>query len=189
MVPRLSITLSIMILLGLLIMCCDLLVPGMSHSFTTVKLKEEMKSPLAQPLVSDKSVPISSRKLKSKKSVQTGVDKGLSAKTKKPSTSERASKKSSRHEKPTLNTQLPVSIQLQSNIKMNLAHHGMLERSHRYDPGHDRRAGRMISPLAGELQRDHFTELDRNHDGAIDPFERAFGRLDLDRDLHSRQWE
>jgi hypothetical protein len=47
----------------------------------------------------------------------------------------------------------------------------------------------MISPLAGELQLDHFTELDRNHDGAIDPFERALGRLDLDRDLHSRQWE
>ena len=37
-----------------------------------------------------------------------------------------------------------------------------------------------------DLTHDHFQELDRNQDGAIDPVERAFGRIDMDRDLHTR---
>jgi hypothetical protein len=35
----------------------------------------------------------------------------------------------------------------------------------------------------GNVLHDHFQELDKNHDGAIDPIERATGRIDLDRDL------
>ena len=42
------------------------------------------------------------------------------------------------------------------------------------------------SPQTLDLTHDHFQELDRNQDGMIDPVERAFGRIDMDRDLHTR---
>src|SRR4029078_7876270 len=42
------------------------------------------------------------------------------------------------------------------------------------------------SPQTPDLTHDHFQELDRNQDGMIDPVERAFGRIDMDRDLHTR---
>jgi hypothetical protein len=70
--------------------------------------------------------------------------------------------------------------------KPNLSYHGMLEQPRRYDPGHARRKGAAPNPQAGDLLHDHFQELDKNRDGMIDPFERALGRLDIDRDLANR---
>jgi hypothetical protein len=79
-----------------------------------------------------------------------------------------------------------VLAEPQPLIPANLTHYGMLEQPQRYDPGRDRRTGRVIIPQAGGLLHDHFQELDQNHDGAIDPFERAAGRLDIEHDATNR---
>lgn len=67
--------------------------------------------------------------------------------------------------------------------KPDLSYHGILERPQRYDPRRDHLKGRSLNPQIGDVLHDHFQELDKNHDGAIDPLERATGRIDLDRDL------
>ncbi len=68
----------------------------------------------------------------------------------------------------------------------DLTHHGLLEDSQRYDPRPDHRTAGVQNPQTPDLTYDHFQELDRNQDGKIDPVERVFGRLDMDRDLHDR---
>lgn len=73
--------------------------------------------------------------------------------------------------------------------KPDLSYHGMLEQPQRYAPQYQHRKGEAPNPNAGTLLHDHFQELDKNRDGSIDPFERAFGRLDMDRDLADRQWQ
>jgi hypothetical protein len=70
--------------------------------------------------------------------------------------------------------------------RTDLIHFGMLEDSQRYDPRPHNDSAAVRSPQTPELTHDHFQELDRNQDGMIDPVERAFGRIDMDRDLHSR---
>jgi hypothetical protein len=70
--------------------------------------------------------------------------------------------------------------------RTDLIHYGVLEDSQRYDPRPHTDSGAVRSPQTPELTHDHFQELDRNQDGMIDPVERAFGRIDMDRDLHSR---
>lgn len=70
--------------------------------------------------------------------------------------------------------------------RQDLTHHGLLEDSQRYDPRPNHRTAGVQNPQTPELTHDHFQELDRNQDGKIDPVERAFGRLDMDRDLHDR---
>jgi hypothetical protein len=67
--------------------------------------------------------------------------------------------------------------------KPDLSYHGILERPQRYDPRRGHRKGGSLNPQIGDVLHDHFQELDKNHDGAIDPIERATGRTDLDRDL------
>jgi hypothetical protein len=71
--------------------------------------------------------------------------------------------------------------------RTDLMYHGMLESPQRYDPRRNHLGGGVPDPHTPELSHDHFQELDRNQDGTIDPVERAFGRLDMDRDLHDRQ--
>jgi hypothetical protein len=71
--------------------------------------------------------------------------------------------------------------------RQDLAHHGLLEDSQRYDPRPNHRTAGVQNPQTPDLTHDHFQELDRNQDGKIDPVERVFGRLDMDRDLHDRQ--
>jgi len=71
--------------------------------------------------------------------------------------------------------------------RTDLMYHGMLESPQRYDPRRNHIGAGVQDPLTPELTHDHFQELDRNQDGTIDPVERAFGRLDMDRDLHDRQ--
>ena len=73
--------------------------------------------------------------------------------------------------------------------KEDLSYHGMLEQPQRYRPQSQHGKGEAPNPNAGTLLHDHFQELDKNRDGTIDPFERAFGRLDIDRDLADRQWQ
>ncbi len=68
----------------------------------------------------------------------------------------------------------------------DLTHYGLLEDSQRYDPRPNHRAAGVQNPQTPDLTYDHFQELDRNQDGKIDPVERVFGRLDMDRDLHDR---
>ena len=71
---------------------------------------------------------------------------------------------------------------------IDLMYHGMLESPQRYDPRRNHRVGAGApDPHNPELTHDHFQELDRNQDGAIDPIERTFGRLDMDRDLYDRR--
>ncbi|MDE3220952.1 MAG: hypothetical protein KGO23_16450 [Nitrospirota bacterium] len=71
--------------------------------------------------------------------------------------------------------------------RTDLMYHGLLEDPQRYDPRPNYRTAGVPNPQTAELAHDHFQELDRNRDGKIDPVERAFGRLDMERDLHSRQ--
>lgn len=67
--------------------------------------------------------------------------------------------------------------------------HGMLQSPSRYDPPRGARFSGVADPDTRELTHDHFQELDRNRDGAIDPFERTLGRLDMDRDRATHRWE
>lgn len=71
--------------------------------------------------------------------------------------------------------------------RTDLNYYGVLEDSQRYDPRPNSRMAGVPNPQTPDLTHDHFQELDRNQDGKIDPVERAFGRLDMDRDLHNRQ--
>ncbi|HEV8620161.1 MAG TPA: hypothetical protein VGQ79_03970 [Nitrospiraceae bacterium] len=71
--------------------------------------------------------------------------------------------------------------------RTDLMYHGMLESPQRYDPRRNHLGAGVPDPHTPELTHDHFQELDRNQDGTIDPVERAFGRLDMDRDLQDRQ--
>jgi len=71
--------------------------------------------------------------------------------------------------------------------RTDLMYYGMLESPQRYDPRRNHLGGGVPDPNIFELTHDHFQELDRNQDGAIDPVERTFGRPDMDRDLHDRR--
>jgi len=73
--------------------------------------------------------------------------------------------------------------------KPDLSYYGMLEQPQRYVPQYQQGRSSAPNPNAGPLLHDHFQELDKNRDGSIDPFERALGRLDMDRDLADRQWQ
>ena len=70
--------------------------------------------------------------------------------------------------------------------RTDLMHYGMLENAQRYDPLPHAHHNGVPNPQTSDLTHDHFQELDRNQDGAIDPVERTFGRIDMDRDLHTR---
>jgi hypothetical protein len=70
--------------------------------------------------------------------------------------------------------------------RTDLIPYGMLEDSQRYDPRPRAVSAGVPSPQRYDVTHEHFQELDRNQDGKIDPVERAFGRIDMDRDLHSR---
>ena len=71
--------------------------------------------------------------------------------------------------------------------RTDLMYHGMLESPQRYDPRRSHLGTGVPDPYNPELTHDHFRELDRNQDGSIDPVERTFGRLDMERDLHNRR--
>ena len=71
--------------------------------------------------------------------------------------------------------------------RTDLMYHGMLESPQRYNPRRNHPGAGVPDSNNPGLTHDHFQELDRNQDGTIDPVERTFGRLDMDRDLNDRQ--
>ncbi|MDF2457997.1 MAG: hypothetical protein K0S79_413 [Nitrospira sp.] len=73
--------------------------------------------------------------------------------------------------------------------RIDLMHYGVLEDPQRYDPRPHAHAAGVPNPQTPDLTHDHFQELDRNQDGKIDPVERAFGRIDMDRDLNTRTFK
>jgi hypothetical protein len=148
-------------------------------------LKKEMKRSLVEPLASDKSVPTVRWKITSKNFSPSVSDKIVATKAKKPSHSARASKKIG-SKKLKKRAQLMTVVEPRPLIPANVAHFGMLEQPRRYDYGRDRRTGRVIVPQSAGSLHDHFPELDQNHDGVIDPFERAVGRLDIEHDATNR---
>ncbi|MEK6634647.1 MAG: EF-hand domain-containing protein [Nitrospirota bacterium] len=83
----------------------------------------------------------------------------------------------------------PLSPQATLTPKPDVSFHGMLQQPQRYTPHYEHGKGGVPNPNAGALLHEHFQELDKNRDGSIDPFERALGRLDLDRDLADHQWQ
>lgn len=142
------------------------------------KLKKDAKAPVAQPIPTDRPVP-------AKQPARTESSKTVAAASQGQTPTARASRKSRRHQKARKKWRPPAIVQ----PKPDLSYYGILEQPQRYDPSRDRQAGRAPNPKAGEILHDHFQELDKNHDGMIDPFERAFGRLDMDRDVSNHQWE
>lgn len=83
----------------------------------------------------------------------------------------------------------PLKPQATLTPKPDVSFHGLLRQPQRYTPHYEHGKGGVPNPNAGALLHEHFQELDKNRDGSIDPFERALGRLDLDRDLADRQWQ
>jgi hypothetical protein len=67
--------------------------------------------------------------------------------------------------------------------RIDLMHHGMLESPQRYEFRRNHLGIRVPDQQAPELTHTHFQELDRNQDGLIDPIERTFSRLDINRDF------
>jgi hypothetical protein len=73
--------------------------------------------------------------------------------------------------------------------RMELMYYDLLEGPQRFDSRRNHLRAGIPDPHIQELTHDHFQELDKNHDGMIDPFERAVGRLDMDRDVSNHQWK
>lgn len=179
------------IMRGLLIVGLLLALSGLEElvlplSAIPSKPKKEAKPLVVQPVAPDR--PVSSGPLpkgKTKKLDENKSGKNTVAELPGQTPSLRSPLKTRRHQKAGKKLRPPAIVQ----PKQNLSYHGMLEQPQRYDPSRDRRTGGAPNPQARELLHDHFQELDKNHDGRIDPFERALGRLDIDRDLNNRQWE
>ena len=124
--------------------------------------------------------------------VQVGDKKALRKERKRPTIPELHRKKPptrhlslSRRKQMAKNPPLLEPIQL----KPDFSYQGILEQPQRYSLNRDQRKGAVPIPKAGELDYDHFQELDKNRDGVIDPLERASARLDIDWDLANRQRE
>ena len=147
--------------------------------------KQGAQSPAGQSLGLDRKGSPVPPKARAKSPVKSETNRALAAGPQGATSFDRAHRKTSRHRKAGKKWRPPVIVQ----PKPDLSYHGMFEQPQRYDPSRDRQTGRAPNPQAGELQQEHFQELDKNHDGMIDPFERAFGRLDMDRDVSNHQWE
>ncbi|HEY6085948.1 MAG TPA: hypothetical protein VIU63_11175 [Nitrospira sp.] len=153
------------------------------------KLKESTSGTAAN------TVPKPSNEQKSRRPNSSEKKKGLRAVPEKPvpvhanhkdMTSLRLKSKTSeslRHSKLSKKTEPKAILQ----PTMNPAFHGMLQDSQRYDARLNRHTTGLRNPQTDEFVHDHMQELDRNRDGKVDPVERVFGRLDMDRDLQDRQ--
>ena len=115
------------------------------------------------------------------------VGKGLALGKGKGPTKEK--EQSARHGRRRVRAAKPLRSQATLTPKPDVSYHGLLQQSQRYTPHYEHAKGGVPNPNAGALLHDHFQELDKNRDGSIDPFERALGRLDLERDLADHQWE
>ena len=151
----------------------------------SAKSKKDAKPPVAQPIAPYRQVSKALPTVSAKQPAGTESSKTVVAASQGQTPSDRAPRKIRRHRKVGKKWRPPAIVR----PKPDLSYHGILEQPQRYDPSRDRRAGRAPNPQAGEVLHDHFQELDKNRDGMIDPFERAFGRLDMDRDVSNHQWE
>ena len=151
----------------------------------SAKSKKDAKPPVPKPLVPNRQASITPPKVVAKQPAKTESSKPVAVVAQGQTPSDRAPRKVRRHRKAGVKWHPPAIVQ----PKPDLSYHGILEQPQRYNPSRDRRAGRAPNPQTGEIQHDHFQELDKNRDGMIDPFERAFGRLDMDRDVSNHQWE
>ena len=149
------------------------------------KPPKDAKPPVVQPLVPDRQVPIVLPAISAKPQARAESSKVVITASQGQKPSKPVPRKMSRHQKAEIERPSLAVVE----PKPDLSYHGILEQPQRYDPSRDRRAGRPPNPQAGEILHDHFQELDKNHDGMIDPFERAFGRLDMNRDVSNYQWE
>lgn len=150
---------------------------------SSAKVTQAAKQPKFQPSAAERQAPATRQKARVGKPARDESNKRMIPEPR--AKSSPTSKKSRRLQKAGKKLP-PPSI---GQPKPDLSYHGIFEQPQRYDPHRDRRRGRAPDPQAEELQHDHFQELDKNRDGMIDPVERAFGRLDLDRDLNTRQRE
>ena len=161
---------------------------GESDSLTlaaSAKLKKDAKPPVVYPLVPEQQVSAKQPKVDAKPPAGTESSKIVTRVPQGKKPSKRVPRKIRLHQKAVIEQPSPAVVE----PKPDLSYHGILEQPQRYDPSRDRRAGRPPNPQAGEILHDHFQELDKNHDGMIDPFERAFSRLDMNRDVSNYQWE
>lgn len=151
----------------------------------SAKSKKEAQQTVTQAAVSDQKATERYSKSSAKKVLKHVAEKSVTPEPQSKKPSDQPVRKTRRHGKTSKKLKPPATIQ----PKPDLSYHGILEQPQRYDPSREHRKGGAPNPQAGELLHDHFQELDKNRDGMIDPFERAFGRLDIDRDLTNRQWE
>ena len=178
---------------GFLLACTLVILGGLGGSDSlaevgSAKPKKDAKPPVVSPLVIEQQTSAKQPKVDIKPSAGAESSKTVTPVTQGRKPSKRGPQKIGLHQK----AQKAVIEQPSPAIvepKPDLSYHGILEQPRRYDPSRDRRAGRPPNPQAGEILHDHFQELDKNHDGMIDPFERAFSRLDMNRDVSNYQWE
>ena len=151
----------------------------------TAKSKKEIKPSVVQPTAADQPVPPKSKKVREKKALKNQAERTVTAELQSKKSSDRVASSPGRQKKVRKKLRPLATVQ----PKPDLSYHGMLEQPQRYDPSRAHRKGGVANPQASELLHDHFQELDKNRDGRIDPFERALGRLDIDRDLTNHRWE
>lgn len=151
----------------------------------SLALATSAKQPVVHPLAPEPHGSSKLPKADAKPQVGTESTKMLPTVAQRQKPPKQVPRKINLHKKAVIEQPLPAVVE----PKPDLSYHGILEKRQRYDPSRERRAGRPPNPQADEILHDHFQELDKNHDGLIDPFERAFGRLDMNRDVSNYQWE
>ena len=151
----------------------------------SAKPKQDAKPQVVHPLAPEQKVSAKLPKVDAKPQDRTESSKIATTVAQGQKLAKRAPRKISRHQK--AENERPSLAVIEP--KPDLSYHGILEQPQRYDPSRDRRAGRVPNPQAREILHDHFQELDKNHDGMIDPFERAFSRIDMNRDVSNYRWE
>jgi hypothetical protein len=151
----------------------------------SLALATSAKQPVVHPLAPERHGSAKSPRADAKPQAGTESTKMQPTVAQGQKPSKQVPRKITLHQKAVIERPSPAVVE----PKPDLSYHGILEQPQRYDPSRDRRAGRPPNPQAGEILHDHFQELDKNHDGMIDPFERAFGRLDMNRDVSNYQWE
>jgi len=161
---------------------------GESDSLALVasaKPKKDANPPVVSPLVAEQQVSVKQPKVDTKPPAVAESSKTVTTVPQGRKPSRRVPRKTSLHQRAVIERPSTAIVE----PKPDLSYLGILEQPQRYDPSRARRAGRPPNPQTGEILHDHFQELDKNHDGLIDPFERAFGRLDMNRDVSNYQWE
>jgi hypothetical protein len=88
-----------------------------------------------------------------------------------------------RHQKQAIKKQMP---EVMAEPRPDVFSYGLLKHSRRYHMDQAISKDGLRNPHTDDLLHDHFQELDRNHDGVIDPVEQVTGRLDIEKDMGHR---